>query len=350
MTKRIMVGFCAVLIVALSVAGSRAEEQDGNSGAIHALRMAIEHDYAYRDLRVKDWDIEFRRYHSELARAASPDQFAEVAARLLSAAQDVHLNIVVGEKKIPTHWATHLHPKCNPAIMPQLVPEWNQHNRIITSGRFPGGPYYLSIGLWVAPRPTDFDAVFDVIDEVSGTDSLIIDVRHNPGGSETFAQAVAGCFADRPVVYAKHRKTDSTCGDGFTPTRNRVLQPNTKHPYRGGPVVVLMGPKCVSTTESFLLMMREAAGCTLIGEKSYGASGAPRPVELPNGVTVLVPSGQAMDKDGNLIEGKGIQPDIAVNCEKEDFDSADPILARALQFLREENGKDSNKAIDSDKK
>ena len=350
MTKRLLVWSCTVLIATLFATRTCAAEQGAKIAAIQALRMAIEHDYAYRDLRVKDWDIEFSRYHSELARASSSEEFAEVAASLLSAAKDVHLNIVVGGKKIPTYSATHLHPKCNPAIMPQLIPGWKQHNPIIASGRFPRGPCYLSVGLWVARQPRDFDPVFDVIDQVSRTDSLIIDVRNNPGGSETVARSVAGCFVRRAVIYAKHRKTDSTSSDGFTPIRSRVLDPNTKHPYHGGPVAVLMGPKCVSTTESFLLMMREATDCTLIGEASYGASGAPRPVKLPNGVTVRVPSGQAMDKDENLIEGKGIQPDVAVRCTKEDFESTDPILARALQFLREEAKKDSNRAIDSDKK
>ena len=57
-----------------------------------------------------------------------------------------------------------------------------------------------------------------------------------------------------------------------------------------------------------------------------------------------------MDKDENLIEGKGIEPDIVVKSKKEEFESADPILSRALQFLREESEKDSNRAIDSDKK
>ena len=81
-------------------------------------------------------------------------------------------------------------------------------------------------------------------------------------------------------------------------------------------------------------MMEQAKDCTVVGQPTFGSSGNPKPCELSNGVTVLLPSWQDMDLDGTLIEGKGLQPDVLVECTQKDFESGDPILAKALELLR----------------
>jgi C-terminal processing protease CtpA/Prc len=95
-----------------------------------------------------------------------------------------------------------------------------------------------------------------------------------------------------------------------------------------------MGPQNMSSCESFLLMMHEIPGCKLIGEKSYGSSGNPKPVELENGVTVLLPSWKDTLPDGTLLEGKGIEPDITVPADADMLMKRDPVLNAALQLLR----------------
>jgi len=115
---------------------------------------------------------------------------------------------------------------------------------------------------------------------------------------------------------------------------DRVLEPNPDGPAYRGKVVVLMGPKNMSSCESFLLMMKQVPGCRLVGARSYGSSGNPKPHNLGNGVTVYLPSWQDLMPDGKLLEGVGVEPDAAVPARPSDFARADPVLEAALRVLR----------------
>jgi C-terminal processing protease CtpA/Prc len=82
------------------------------------------------------------------------------------------------------------------------------------------------------------------------------------------------------------------------------------------------------------LLMKQAPGCTLIGDRTAGCSGNPKPTNLGNGVTVFVPSWKDLRLNGTCLEGEGFAPDIAVKAAPQDFEKADPVLELALRTLR----------------
>ncbi len=90
----------------------------------------------------------------------------------------------------------------------------------------------------------------------------------------------------------------------------------------------------MSSNEAFVLMMRQAQDCTVVGQRTYGSSGNPRPHDLPNGVTNHVPSWQALRPDGSGFEGEGLVPDVVVVVEASDLARTDPILEKAIAVLR----------------
>ncbi|HLQ38586.1 MAG TPA: peptidase S41, partial [Planctomycetota bacterium] len=63
-------------------------------------------------------------------------------------------------------------------------------------------------------------------------------------------------------------------------------------------------------------------------------SGNPKPHELGNGVTIVVPSWQDLRPDGTCFEGEGLAPDVEVAATAQDLEQHDPILERALELLR----------------
>jgi C-terminal processing protease CtpA/Prc len=73
----------------------------------------------------------------------------------------------------------------------------------------------------------------------------------------------------------------------------------------------------------------------VVGQKTYGSSGNPRPHPLPNDVTIFVPSWQDLRLDGTCFEGEGLAPDIEVKVEPKDLEVKDPILEKALALLRD---------------
>jgi len=90
----------------------------------------------------------------------------------------------------------------------------------------------------------------------------------------------------------------------------------------------------MSSAEAFLLMLKQAPKATLIGARSFGASGNPQPHPLANGVTVFLPSWKAMLPDDTMFETVGISPTVEVKTSPADFARRDPVLERAVELLR----------------
>jgi carboxyl-terminal processing protease len=103
----------------------------------------------------------------------------------------------------------------------------------------------------------------------------------------------------------------------------------TRYP---GPVVVLTGPLIMSSAESFLLMMR-VAGATLVGGRSRGSSANPQPVDLGNGITLMVPSWRALLVDGTCFEGVGIAPDVEVPVTAAEVAAGDKVIDAGVAVL-----------------
>jgi carboxyl-terminal processing protease len=307
-----------------------------NRAAIEALRRAIDNDYAYRDLRGVEWDKRFRDGAPRMERAATPEAFATAAAATLAAAKDLHVWLKAGDNTVGSY-QRRVTPNFNPRVLPTLVPDLKQHGTTTLTGRFDDGVVYAAIGTWEKREPAALEAVFDAIKAAaeSKAPALIIDVRPNAGGDEVLAREMAGCFVTGPKVYSK----DTVRAGGKTSeVFDRVVKPSpTRAAYRGR-VVVLMGRANMSSCESFLLMMKQAPDCTLVGEPSYGSSGNPKPHDLGNGVTVFLSSWTDLQPDGTPIEGKGIQPDVRVETKPAELAAADPVLTEALQVARRPEG------------
>jgi hypothetical protein len=304
-----------------------------NSKAVQELRRLIDEEYSYRDLRGVDWPDLFAQYGPALIQARTASQFADIAALLLARAKDLHITVMVGNRTIPT-FIPPVSANINVALLPQIVPDFSQRSSAVYAGRFPDGISYVLITTWSQDSAAALEAVYPILWEATSESGLIVDVRPNSGGNEVLARQVAGCFVEEPHVYAQDLLRSTQSAGGFALPVDKILSPNEKRPRYRGPVVVLMGQANVSSCERFLLMMRQVPNCTLIGEKSYGASGNPLPHDLGNGVTVMLPSWKALCPDGTAFEGVGLEPDIEIHATKEQLAVGDPVLDAALAWLR----------------
>ena len=304
-----------------------------NDRAIKELREAIDTKYSYRDLRQLDWDKLFAEHSGNMRRATSERGFAEAAARLLGNAKDIHIWLTTDGGTVGT-FRREVTPNFNAGVVEKTVPGWQKRSAVVRVGRFEDDIGYVLIASWNRKHTGAIQQASRALVRFRDTRALIIDVRPNSGGAEPLAQDFAGRFIDKPVVYAKHVYRDAGAAGGFGKTHERKLDPVTKGPQYRGTTVVLMGPGNMSSCEAFLLMMKRVPHCKLIGSKSYGSSGNPKPTALANGVTVYLPSWKAMTPDGEVFETKGIKPDIEVNAPPEQFKESDPVLEAALKYLR----------------
>jgi hypothetical protein len=302
-----------------------------NEEAIARLQRAIEKDYSYRDLRNVNWSARFQQFAPRLRAAATPDLFASLAAELLSPAQDIHLLLQVAGKPIGTHtrnapWNVDL------SILPRVVPHWKEQSSIVSSGLFADGSRYVGIRSWPTSPGSELEPALAVLAEAARAGKpLIIDVRANGGGAELTAQEFAGCFLRKKAVYA--RNATLRAGEWLGPF-DRTIEPKANRPAFHGRSIVLMGQGTISSSESFVMMMKQAPGCTLIGDRTAGSSGNPKPADLGNGVLALIPSWKALRLDGTCIEGEGFAPDLEVKAGPKDFQGGDPVLKAALRSLQ----------------
>ena len=300
-----------------------------NEQAINELKEGVLKKYSY-SYKVTNWDDLFDEYSLPLQSAQTPQKFAEIAAKMLANANDIHITIEVDGERYPTYKRRVL-CNYNLQLLPNLIDNWIQYNEAIASGTLSNEKIcYLLITTWNDEKKEGINAAFQVLQKLKAFTALIIDVRPNGGGAEELARSVAGCFIEKDVVYAKHRiiNPDSSFSD-----YKREITPTGTGSHFKGPIAVLTGQNNMSSCESFILMMKQVINCTIIGNTTYGSSGNPKPLRLSNNLIVNLPSWQAMDRNGDIIEGKGIKPDIEVKFNKEDFNNNDPVLSKAISFL-----------------
>lgn len=318
-----------VLFTVWALTAGLAKGDDSRDAAVEKFRHAVEQNYSYRDARGVNWENRIGEFRDQLLAAPDAIGFANVAAECLREAHDVHIWLKVGERTVGTyqHGAQ---PNFNPRVLPKLLEQWKQHGKTVITGSFKEGTRYVLTSTWDNREPSSMQAAVNAVREAARAKKpLIIDVRPNMGGDELQARKVAGIFVTKPTPYAAH--TNWANGQ-IGPKQQRLLEPDTEQLFHPGPCVVLMGPVNMSSCEAFLLMMR-AAGAQLIGMKSLGASGNPKPHDLGNGVTVFLPSWQSLDVKGQSLHGIGIQPDTLVKTNPNDFATADPVIDQARKLI-----------------
>ncbi len=306
-----------------------------NSPAIDTFKKAINESYSYRDLRVKDWDSLFVANEEAMMSARTPGAFARAAVKVLAPARDIHAKVWVNDASLPTFRAN-ARRNVSLQFIENSVPGFVRKNENVAVGKYDDGIGYLQILTW--PGENDAPAVsiepaLSSIDDLMACKAIIIDVRANGGGAEPAAKRVAARFVEKPATYSQSQYRDRESPTGFTQPVARVVKPDTSKPRFTGRVVVLIGPACASSNESFIAMMKHGTNATLVGEKTLGSSGNPRRADLGNGVQVSLPSWRDLMPDGSLLEGVGISPDIAAG-QDADFASSDPVLNAALAEIR----------------
>ena len=297
------------------------------------LRRLIDDAYSYRDVRDVDWPRRFDEFKDRMCAAATPQQFGRYAGRLLAAAQDVHISVMLGKRWFAA-FRRQVDANADARQLPNLIPNFKKLSSAVCTGRFDDNVGYILISTWNNGDPSMYEPLYSALTEFADCPGLIIDVRLNSGGNESIAAEFAGCFVDEPVCYATHVYRDKNAPGGFTAPNKRTLSPTTNRAKYRGKIAVLTGPVVMSSCEGFLLMMKTVPNCKLVGATSYGSSGNPRTYTLPNGVTVNLPSWKSMTPAGECFEGRGIKPDIPVDADRSAFKTRDPVIEAALKYLK----------------
>lgn len=277
-----------------------------------------------------DWKKYKQPFLERARRAGTKLDLAAILGDMLRVLEDLHVWVRLGDTLLPGY----ARPRPLNAHFPgthEVLGDVRWAGDNLWVGRTADGIGYLNVhGLTDSKLPAQVDAA---LEELADTRALVIDVRFNGGGNETLAQQIAGRFADRETVYAKHQFRAGEQHGELTPFNERSFAPRGER--YSAPLVVLQGPVTLSSGESFVRMLGATPNATTLGVPTGGSSGNPRQISLDCGITVNLPRWRDADVDGNPLEGVGVQPDESFPVEQSGFGPGqDPVLDHALQKLR----------------
>ena len=188
---------------------------------------------------------------------------------------------------------------------------------------------YISFNIWMVPLVADIEAAMREL-RAQGMESLILDLRGNPGGVGAMAVPVARMLVDKEVSLGTMRFRD------FEQQLN--VEPGSD-PF-GGPVAILVDEGTASTSEIFIVGLRDHGRVQVFGSRASAGAALPSVIEeLPGGALLQYVVADYRSPEGTLVEGTGIVPDVIVPETRDDFAAGrDPVLLAAQRYLLEQLG------------
>jgi carboxyl-terminal processing protease len=168
----------------------------------------------------------------------------------------------------------------------------------------------------------------EALDQIKGQGykAIILDLRHNPGGSLDATIRVADMFLDRGIILQQVERGG----------QRQVVEAR-----RGGegvdmPMVVLVGPGSASGAELLASALQDNGRAILIGERTFGKATVNQLHELSDGGALYVTVGRWLTPKGVPIEGVGVEPDIPVDGMTEALaQGRDLAMPIAIQHVRQ---------------
>lgn len=207
----------------------------------------------------------------------------------------------------------------------------------VSSLMLPGNVAMVSIKAFTDKTPGMLRAALQKLQQPKG---LILDFRSNEGGHFDRVVECAGILLPRGRLLATLIKR----GGG-----EEALRTSTEPALPGVPVVVLINGATASGAEILAGALKEEAGARLVGKKTYGKWNVQKIEALPNKWAIKYTTGVFKTPRGELLDGKGLEPDLEVDFTDEATEKAmhlpdvaarlkaDPQLRAAAQLLRLEH-------------
>jgi len=186
-----------------------------------------------------------------------------------------------------------------------------------------GGIAYLKLNEFRANAPQQVHAALEELLRQE-PNSLILDLRDNPGGLLSASIEIASEFVAEGVIALEKGSNGLdeqhlALGDGLATEI---------------PLVVLVNGGTASASEIVAGAIRDHERGILVGETTLGKGSVQSPVDLSDGSHLRLTIAHWFTPDGQLIHGQGLAPDMEVTLTDEDLaNDMDPQLERAMVYL-----------------
>jgi len=136
-----------------------------------------------------------------------------------------------------------------------------------------------------------------------GVRGLVLDLRDNNGGFLDEAVRIADLFIADGVIVSTH---------GRHPRDDKSWPAISGGIAEALPLIVLVNGETASAAEILAGSLRDHGRARLVGVPTYGKAAVNRRFPLPDGSGLLITTGRYYLPKGEVIEGKGLQPEHVV--------------------------------------
>ncbi len=169
---------------------------------------------------------------------------------------------------------------------------------------------YIRLGGFDDKTAGDLAAAVANLRQQSGNKLIgfVLDLRNNPGGDFKAAVTTADDFLD---------KGDVAVIKGRNPADDKRIAATPGDLAKGLPIVAIINGGTAGEAELVAGALHDNHRAVLLGSKTFGESGIETTIPLDGGNgAIRLTTARFLTPDGNEIQGKGIQPDLAVSSLK----------------------------------
>ncbi|HEY9887048.1 MAG TPA: S41 family peptidase [Candidatus Obscuribacterales bacterium] len=278
---------------------------------LEAVIANLDH-YVFPDIAARlQTDLHTRRQQVAYKEITSGEQLAQLLT--------LQLQELAGDRQLKVHFSPQPLPHIDPAAPPDaatLAAEARQSSRrnfdINRVERLRGNVGYLEL---YGFEPPEFagEAIAAAMTLLTHTQALIIDIRHNRGGSAAMVALL--CSYLLPAYPAIHLndlywRPDNT-------TRQWWTIPHLSGPrYLHHPVYILTSQTTFSAAEEFAYNLQTLERATVVGEHTAGGAHPGQGYRLHDHFWMFVPTGQAINPKTQSNWGQtGVIPNVKVPAE-----------------------------------
>jgi C-terminal processing protease CtpA/Prc len=248
----------------------------------------------------------------------------------ISLKDDTHLTLLRGKDTLHTHLV----------YLTGNKPLYTISHRKYTCEN---GIHYYKLNNWEPTEYFHFQNLFlkNELKRSKKIKCIILDLRNNGGGDEIAAAKIASCFITTPQPFCHYSYTflnNETIMDSWVISANPVLN------LENIPVIVLTNRYTACASESFISFLKQHHYSTTVisnDSQTSGAYSGPFVISIFGDALLRIPYMKHYDSNGNIIEKRGIAPDVYVHF-KEIRDLAanqDKVLQTAYKIAQSLNDK-----------
>lgn len=175
--------------------------------------------------------------------------------------------------------------------------------------------------------PTELDSALKQL-KASGMDSVILDLRNNPGGLLDVAVKVVDRFIPEGKVVVSTK--------GRIAASNMEFKSANGAKYLDVPLVVLVNEGSASASEIVAGALQDYKRAVIVGKKTFGKGSVQSVLPLSDGSALKLTTSKYFTPLGRTIHNQGVIPDIVVDAGRLDFVANEPGIETIFEKNKEE--------------